>query len=103
MILKRIGVVSTAKVAAVIGIIVGFIAGLFMTLGALTIGTLASAIPATATAGVNLAPLIVAIGALSIIIMPILMAIGGFIWGAIIAFFYNVAAKYVGGIELDLK
>jgi hypothetical protein len=44
----------------------------------------------------------VGLGVASIIIVPIMMAIMGFIMGAIGAFLYNVAAKYVGGVQLDL-
>jgi hypothetical protein len=42
-------------------------------------------------------------GALAVITMPLAGVILGFIMGAVHAFLYNVAAKYVGGLELNLK
>lgn len=99
-VLKHIDVLSAAKVSAVLCAIWGFIIALislpFIAIAG-TFGTYAG----TAT-GLNMAPLMLGLGIASIIVMPIIMAILGFIMGAIGAFFYNVAAKYVGGIKLDL-
>jgi hypothetical protein len=101
--LKHIDVLSMAKIAAVLYAIIGFIMGLFITLGFAAAGSALSAIPATGGMSyVSIYPLIALFGIAAIIIMPIIAAIGGFIVGAISAFLYNVAAKYVGGVKLDL-
>ena len=41
-------------------------------------------------------------GVASIIVMPILFAILGFVIGVIEAFVYNIVAKKFGGVMLDL-
>lgn len=42
-------------------------------------------------------------GLLFVIGMPVLYIIMGFIGGIIGAFFYNIAAKWVGGVELEIE
>jgi hypothetical protein len=42
------------------------------------------------------------IGAILAIFLPIFYAIAGFIGGVIVAFVYNLVAKWTGGIELVL-
>ena len=99
-VLKHIDVLSAAKVTAVISAIWGFIIAI-ISLPFLAVASTATSY-AGAAAGFNMAPLLLGFGIASIVIAPILGAIMGFIMGAIGAFFYNVAAKYVGGVELDL-
>jgi hypothetical protein len=95
--LKSIDIVTAAKVSAVVSAIWGFIVAI------LTLAFIAPfAAYADPTGMANPLALGIGFGVASIIITPILMAIMGFIMGAIGAFFYNVAAKYVGGIKLDL-
>ena len=95
--IKKIEIVSAAKVTAIVSAIWGFIAAII---------SLAALAPFAAYAGTAGAtnPLLMGVGfgIASIVIMPIMMAILGFIMGAVGAFFYNVAAKYVGGVQLDL-
>jgi len=97
--LKHIDVLSAAKVSAVLAAIWGFIIALislpFITMAGTAIGGASSA-------GFNVAPLLVGFGAASIIIAPIVMAVLGFISGAIAAFLYNVVAGWIGGVKLDL-
>jgi hypothetical protein len=40
---------------------------------------------------------------ISVILVPIIYGILGFVFGAISALIYNFAAKRIGGIEFDLK
>ncbi|MFQ6112763.1 MAG: DUF3566 domain-containing protein [bacterium] len=42
-------------------------------------------------------------GALAIIVLPIFYGILGFIAGVLGAFFYNIVAKLVGGIKIELS
>ena len=98
--LKRVEIMSAAKVTAVVSAIWGFIAAV-ISLPFLAIASSASALAGQAGA-FNVAPLLFGLGVASIVVAPIMAAIMGFICGAIGAFFYNVAAKYVGGVKLDL-
>ena len=62
-------------------------------------GPMLSMIPGASSAGTTM----LGFGVASVIVLPIMFAIMGFIGGAIGAFIYNIVAKYVGGLQLDLK
>ena len=83
---KKLDIMSYAKVSAVIGAIMGFFIGLF-------------------AAGMTGAPLasggFAAMGVAAIVVVPILYAIGAFIGGAIGAFIYNIVAERIGGIKFE--
>ena len=88
-VLKKIGVMSMAKLYGVIFAVMGLIAGIFMGL----FGALLAAF-GSAAGGLGLA---------AIIVLPIIYGIMGFVSGAIGAFLYNLFAGWVGGIEVDLE
>ena len=85
---KRIGVLSLAKILgilyAIFGLIVGALFALFPLIG----------LSADETG--------LFFGTASIIIFPILYGIMGFIGGIITAFFYNLIVGKVGGLEVEL-
>lgn len=98
---KRVGILSYAKISAVtnaaFGLIIGILYGLmFMIFGA---ALMAGAGRNAAGAGVGT----IVIGLLMIVGIPIFCGIVGFIAGAIGALIYNVASGFVGGIELDIE
>jgi hypothetical protein len=101
---KKIGVLSFAKLHAVIMAIVGLIAGILYSFGGLiidmlvSIGWVSSAF--ALTPGLSLGT-VLAFGAL--IGMPIIFATFGFIVGLIGAFLYNLFARWFGGIEIDFE
>ena len=84
--LKSIEPVSLGKILAVIMAVFGFFAGIAVAAG------LSSTMGIPGVFG----------GVASIIIMPIVFAIMGFVIGIIEAFVYNVVAKRFGGVMLDL-
>lgn len=96
MIIRRIGVLSAAKILAALYAVLGLIAGLFISLFSL-LGA------AAAMGGHNAGG---AMGALfgvgSILLLPLFYGALGFIGGAISAFVYNLVAGVVGGIELEV-
>ncbi len=97
-ILKHVGVLSVAKITALFGVIFGIIYGILVSVFAVAFVS-TSMMPGLS----NIGP--VAAGGLGIalvIIMAILGAVGGFIYGAVVAFLYNVFAGWVGGVEVDL-
>ena len=96
--LKHIDVLSLAKVSAVLSAIWGFIAAL-LSLPFLAYGAQMASLAGAAATPI---PLMAGIGVLIIVVMPILMAIMGFVMGAVGAFLYNVVAGWVGGVKLDL-
>lgn len=96
--IRRLDVLSVAKVVGTIGAAVGLIAGAFVSLFAMIGFGLAAG--ATDEPGAGLIGLLFGAGA--IIILPIFYGVISFIGGAIEAFIYNLVAKYVGGIQIEL-
>ena len=100
-VLRHVDVVSAAKVTAVLAAIWGFIFAVLSLAILAPIASMASAYGSMT--GIEAAPLMMGFGRASIIIIPIIMAIVGFITGAIWAFLYNVVADRIGGVEIELK
>jgi hypothetical protein len=98
MVLKRVGVMSCAKISgamyALIGLIAGAIFALFSLVGA---GFAAAA----AESSSPLLGMLFGVGA--IIILPLFYGAIGFVGGLISAALYNWLAGIVGGIELELQ
>ena len=103
MTIRRLGVLSVAKIQGllmfVIGLIIGVLYGLaFMVFGA-AIAAMAPGNEGQALGGVGS----VVGGLVIMIVFPILYGFMGFIGGAIGALVYNFAAGVVGGIKLELE
>ena len=98
MVLKSIGVLSAAKIVGVMYAVMGLIMGLFF-------AALLSYIPAMVPPSESQIPGWIApmFGVGSIVIMPIMYGIMGFVGGAIGAVIYNVLAGSIGGLELHLE
>jgi hypothetical protein len=100
--IKRVGVLSLAKIFCVIflviGLIVGVIYGLFiMIFGAAIMSQMGGdASGAAAVGGV--------IGGLAaMVIMPLFYGVLGFVIGAIYALVFNAASGFLGGLELQVE
>jgi len=90
--IKKIGVLSAAKIQAIMMALFGLLLGLFYALISASLGASANSLGLGAK-----------LGALAIVILPILYAVFGFIAGAVGAFIYNLAAKWIGGLEIELS
>lgn len=100
---KRVGVLSFAKMLGVVwaclGLIIGVIYGLiFMVFGAALMASGGRGNEA-AVGGVSG----IVVGLVMMVGIPIFYGVMGFIGGAISAVVYNVAAGFVGGVELGLE
>jgi len=97
-VLKHVGVISLAKIGALFGIIFGLIYGiLFSVLAVAFVSTSTMpGLPGPGPVGAG------GLGAVFIVFAIIGGAVGGFIYGAVVAFLYNVFAGWVGGVEIDL-
>lgn len=98
MIIRRIDVLSAAKMGGFIGLAIGLIAGILFFLMS-SLGGVASAL-AQQDSGMGWA---MGMGVLALVILPVMYAVCGFIGGAIQSFVYNIAAKYVGGIRIETE
>lgn len=92
MIVKRVGMLSLAKIMAVIYAGIGVLVGIFI--------ALASTMGGIHHQGSGLG---MGLGFGAIILFPILYGVLGFIGGIISAWLYNLAAGFIGGVELDLQ
>lgn len=91
--MKKIKVMSLAKLQAAILAVVGLIAGILYSFG----GAIYDLI---STGSVNSGT---ALAFLALIAMPVLFAIFGFIVGIIEAYLYNLILRKIDGIEIDLR
>lgn len=91
--IKKLGILSVAKIEGIIGVVIGFIIGVLFFVA----GGVASSVTGSATQS-SLA----SFGALSIIIFPVFYGIVLFIGGAVGAWIYNLAAGWIGGIQIEL-
>jgi hypothetical protein len=95
MIVKRVGVLSIAKIEALILAVFGLIIGVFY---GMIMALLSAAMPTRSDSTV-----VGGIGIIAVFIFPIVYGILGFIAGAIGALIYNFAAGFMGGVELELE
>ena len=102
MIVRRVGALSLGKLMGVmyggIGLLVGAIFGLVSLVGGMA--GLAAQDSAEGAAG---AGMIAGLGLAAVVIFPVMYGLMGFIGVFISAVFYNIAARFVGGVELDVE
>ena len=107
--LRRIGVLSSAKISALVCAIIGVFLGIMFILPALIFGSSLSAIPstdiltATGADPLGFFALLATLGMFMAVAFPIVLAIMGFITGAIFALIYNLVAGWVGGYEVEFE
>lgn len=92
MIIKSVGVLSIGKLMGCAYALLGLLVGAIFTLLAL-VGALAGSGPG----GIG-----VVFGVMTVIWLPILYGVLGFVGGVIGAAIYNVVASKLGGIELEV-
>ena len=98
---KKLGVLSIAKIQAVVGAIVGLLIGIlyfiiFAVFGAVIMGLAGK--QGAAAGGIT-----IVYGIAALIGFPIFYGILGFVGGAIVSLIYNLVAKYIGGIEFEVE
>jgi hypothetical protein len=95
MVINRVGPVSVAKVALIIYGVLGLVFG-----GIISLFALAGSMIADQSGSGRLGALF---GVGAIVILPICYAVIGAIGALIMTGIYNLAARAMGGIELDVK
>lgn len=95
-VVNNIGVVSLGKIVGLIyalfGLIIGALITLFSILGAVAAQSFGFSGAMSIFFGIG-----------SIIFLPIFYGIMGFVVGILVAWFYNIIAGWVGGLELKVK
>lgn len=95
--LKKIHVLSLAKMCAVIGFVFGII------IAALSFIVFLLGTGVTLFSGTTLNPVQAVLGLFAIILLPVFYAISGLITGALTALLYNIFAGLIGGVEIELE
>lgn len=95
MIVKKVGVVSVAKIYGAISAAMGLIFGIFFALASVVGAGLADT-----GQGAFLGPLL---GVGAVVALPIFYGCAGFVGGAVGAALYNVFAGMVGGVRLEME
>jgi hypothetical protein len=99
MTITRVGPLSLAKVAGLLYVVVGLIAGALFSMVAMA----GAALGAGSAAGHDGAVYSAIFGVGAIILLPICYGIFGFIGTLIMAWLFNIAAGMVGGVEVDAR
>lgn len=94
MIVKRIGPMSLAKISATLYALIGFIIGAIVSAVSMIGGALG---------GSDAGMMGMIFGAAAVILLPLLYGCMGFVTSLIGASLFNLAAGWVGGIELDTQ
>src|SRR3989344_4685650 len=94
MVISRINVLSAGKIAGALYFVFGLIAGIIFSLFGF-IGASFSDEPGMGIAGTIF-------GGMAILFLPIMYGVMGFIGGTVGAALYNLAARYMGGIEVEV-
>jgi hypothetical protein len=95
MIVKRIGPLSIAKVAGMLYGILGLIVGCFVALFSLVGGAVSEELGGAALGAL--------FGVGAVIFLPILYGFLGFLMALVGAALYNLAAGWIGGIEVQIE
>jgi hypothetical protein len=90
VVIKKLDIMSVAKLEAVLMAVMGLVMGIMIGVFGMAMGAMFGSVPAG-----------IGVGLASIIAVPIFYGIMGFIAGAIGAWLYNMAAKWVGGIKIE--
>ena len=98
MAINRVGVLSFAKISGVVGAGLGLIIGVVYGLIIMTVGAAMMSGRGGPGAGFGIVG-----GLFAMILFPVFYGIISFVFGALYAFIYNVAAGFVGGVELELQ
>ena len=96
MVIRRIGPLSFAKITGVLYGLMGLIFGAIISLVSLVGG-------AFAPPGSDAGPMGMLFGAAAVVVLPIFYGVLGFVMSLIAAALYNLAAGWVGGIEIDVQ
>jgi len=103
--IKSLSVWSFVKVSFFLHLVIGFVFGLFYAAMLMMVFAVASSAPIDEMAGLPFD--LQAVGPLLMIILPIVMAVGGAVFGTlfgvVVIAAYNLIVRMVGGIEFDLE
>jgi hypothetical protein len=99
--IKKLGVLSVAKMYAVLGFVMGLIIGIMYLIFGLIFGAMMMGM--AGRNGAAAGGFSVLWGIVGLIFFPIFYSIVSFVAGAIGALIYNLCAGFIGGIEIEVE
>jgi len=108
--IKKVRLIPVAKIAALFGVLLGFVRGILiwqLSIQYAREGIIFSLtesfqyIAMNPTSGVT--PFFIAIGWLNIVVTPIIMGVGYFVSGIVLALLFNISTKLVGGVKVEFS
>ncbi|HEX7546243.1 MAG TPA: hypothetical protein VF368_05920 [Gemmatimonadaceae bacterium] len=91
--IRRMGVMQMAKTSGVLYALLGVIIGVPVVLFMSSVAKTTSGIPGVGSG----------VGIGTLVMMPVIYGVGGFVSGAVIAALYNLVAGWTGGIAIELE
>jgi hypothetical protein len=101
MVIRKVGVLSLGKLMGVMYAGIGLLLGLLYALIAVVGG--GAMLAMGGEEGAFGGGMMMGVGLAAVVVAPIAYGLIGFIGGLISAWFFNLAAKYTGGLELDVQ
>ena len=99
--INKLGVLSVAKVQGAVMFVIGLIIGVIYGLAVIAISLLGAGIGGKGSLAVGGGGIVM--GIVMMILFPVMYGAIGFVGGAISALLYNVFARMVGGIEMEIE
>ncbi len=101
MVITKVGVLSLGKLLGIMYAAIGVVFGVIYALVAVVGGGAMMAMGGNE--GAMGGGMMMGMGVAAVVLMPIFYGILGFIGGLVTALFFNIAAKYAGGLEIEVR
>ncbi len=101
MVITKVGVLSLGKLLGIMYAAIGAVFGLLYALFAVVGG--GAMLAMGGDEGAMGGGMMMGMGVAAVIVLPILYGLIGFVGGLISALFFNIAAKYAGGLEVETR
>jgi hypothetical protein len=101
MVITKLGVMSLGKLMGVMYAAIGLLFGVIYALVAVVGG--GAMLAMGGNEGAMGGGMMMGMGVAAVAVLPILYGVLGFIGGLITALFFNIAAKYAGGLEVETR
>ena len=99
MVITKVGVVSLGKLLGIMYAAIGALFGVLYALFAIVGGGAMMAMGGNE--GAMGGGMMMGMGVAAVVVLPVVYGLLGFIGGLITALFFNLAAKYAGGLEIE--
>lgn len=101
MVITKVGVLSLGKLLGIMYAAIGAVFGLLYALFAIVGG--GAMLAMGGDEGAMGGGMMMGMGVAAVIVLPILYGLIGFVGGLLSALFFNIAAKYAGGLEVETR